>query len=113
MIRKVVILSTGDELMTGKVVDTNSAHIADRLFSLGLEVVAILKVGDTKDRLLWALDHGLGLGDLVIGTGGLGPTADDLTTEVVGEYLGRRLMEDRATAEGLVRRFEARGFPWT
>jgi nicotinamide-nucleotide amidase len=113
MIRKVAILSTGDELTTGRVVDTNSTYIADRLYSLGVEVVAVLKVGDTKARLLWALDHGLELGDLVIGTGGLGPTADDLTTEVVGEYFDRPLKMDDQVATGLKRRFEARGFPWT
>jgi nicotinamide-nucleotide amidase len=113
MIRKVAILSTGDELTTGRVVDTNSTYIADRLYSLGLEVVAILKVGDTKERLLWALEHGLRLGDLVIGTGGLGPTADDLTTEMVGEYFGRPLKMDNDVATGLKRRFEARGLPWT
>jgi nicotinamide-nucleotide amidase len=113
MIRKVAILSTGDEITTGRVVDTNSAYIADRLYSLGLEVVAILKVGDTKERLLWALEHGLNLGDLVIGTGGLGPTADDLTTEMVGEYFGRPLRMDNDVATGLKRRFEARGLPWT
>jgi len=113
MIQNVAILSTGDELTTGKVVDTNSAHIAERLFSLGLEVVAVLKVGDTKERLLWALDHALKLGDLVIGTGGLGPTADDLTTAVVAEYFGRPLKTDQAIADALKRRFEARGFPWT
>jgi nicotinamide-nucleotide amidase len=113
MIRKVVILSTGDELTTGRVVDTNSAYIADRLYALGLEVVAVLKVGDTKERLLWALQHGLALGELVIGTGGLGPTTDDLTTEVVGEYFGRLLVRDEGVAAALKRRFEARGFPWT
>jgi len=113
MIRKVAILSTGDELTTGRVVDTNSTYIADRLYSLGVEVVAILKVGDTKERLLWALEHGLELGDLVIGTGGLGPTADDLTTEVVAQYFGRALKIDDEVASGLKRRFEARGFPWT
>jgi len=113
MIRKVAILSTGDELTTGRVVDTNSAYIADRLYSLGVEVVAVLKVGDTKERLFWALEHGLQLGELVIGTGGLGPTADDLTTEVVGEYLGRPLKMDDEVATALKRRFEARGFPWT
>jgi len=113
MIRKVAILSTGDELTTGRVVDTNSAYIANRLYSLGLEVVAILKVGDTKERLLWALEHGLNLGDLVIGTGGLGPTADDLTTEMVGEYFGLPLKMDNDVATGLKRRFEARGLPWT
>lgn len=113
MIRKVAILSTGDELTTGKVVDTNSTRIAERLFSLGLEVVAVLKVGDTRERLLWALDQALSLGDLVIGTGGLGPTADDLTTTVVAEYFGRALKTDQAIADALKRRFEARGFPWT
>jgi competence/damage-inducible protein CinA-like protein len=113
MIEKVAILSTGDELTTGKVVDTNSAHIAERLFSLGLEVVAVLKVGDTKERLLWALDEALRRGDLVIGTGGLGPTADDLTTAMVAEYFGVGLRTDQAVADALKRRFEARGFPWT
>lgn len=113
MIRKVAILSTGDELTTGRVVDTNSTRIAERLFSLGLEVVAVLKVGDTRERLLWALDQALSLGDLVIGTGGLGPTADDLTTTVVAEYFGRALKTDQAIADALKRRFEARGFPWT
>ncbi|MGH7768508.1 MAG: competence/damage-inducible protein A [Candidatus Binatia bacterium] len=113
MILKVAILSTGDELTTGRVVDTNSAYIADRLYSLGIEVVAVLKVGDTKERLVWALEHGLELGDLVIGTGGLGPTADDLTTEVVADYFRRPLMMNDQIASALKRRFEARGFPWT
>ena len=88
MMEKAVILSTGDELITGRVVDTNSAYIADKLYGLGLEVAAVLKVGDSRERLLWALRNGLEMGDLVIGTGGLGPTTDDLTTEVVGEFFG-------------------------
>jgi nicotinamide-nucleotide amidase len=113
MMKKAVILSTGDELITGRVVDTNSSYIADKFWSLGLEVVAILKVGDTKERLLWALQQGLELGELIIGTGGLGPTADDLTTEVVAEFLGRKLKMDEDVAEALKRRFESRGFPWT
>ncbi len=113
MMDKAVILSTGDELITGRVVDTNSSTIADKLYSLGLEVVAILKVGDTKERLLWALRHGVELGELIIGTGGLGPTADDLTTEVVAEFLGRKLEMDENVAEALKRRFESRGHPWT
>jgi len=113
MIEKAVILSTGDELTTGRVVDTNSAYIADKLYAMGLEVVAVLKVGDTRERLLWALQHGLELGELVIGTGGLGPTADDLTTEVAGEFFGQKLVMNEKIAEGLKRRFESRGLPWT
>ena len=55
----------------------------------------------------------MALADFVLGTGGLGPTADDLTTEVVAEYLGVELKLDEPTAQALKRRFAARGLPWT
>jgi nicotinamide-nucleotide amidase len=113
MIEKAVILSTGDELTTGRIVDTNSTYIADRLYALGIEVVAVLKVGDARERLLWALQRSVELGDLILGTGGLGPTVDDLTTEVVGGFFGRKLVLNEGIAEALKRRFESRGFPWT
>lgn len=113
MMEKAVILSTGDELITGRVVDTNSSYIADKFYAHGLEVIAVLKVGDTREMLLWALRCGLELGDLVVGTGGLGPTADDLTTEVVAEFLGLQVKRDEKVAEALKRRFESRGLPWT
>lgn len=108
-----VILSTGDELTTGKVVDTNSAAIAERLYSAGIKVAAVLKVGDESERLLWALQRARELGDLIIGTGGLGPTADDLTTETVAEFLSLPLVQDQGVADGLKSRFEARGIAWT
>jgi nicotinamide-nucleotide amidase len=113
MIESAAILSTGDELTTGKVVDTNSAFLADRLFSGGVNVSAVITVGDDPERLLWALGRARGLGDLIIGTGGLGPTADDLTTEMVAQFLGRKLICNEPVATGLKRRFEARGIPWT
>jgi competence/damage-inducible protein CinA-like protein len=113
MTPKVVILSTGDELTTGKIVDTNSAAIAERLFSIGLRVVAVLKVGDDREKLLWALDQARALGDFIIGTGGLGPTADDLTTETVATFLGRKLEQDGGVAEALRKRFESRRLAWT
>jgi nicotinamide-nucleotide amidase len=113
MIDKAVILSTGDELTTGQVVDTNSATIADRLFAIGVEVAAVLKVGDDREKLLWAFGQARDLGDLIIGTGGLGPTADDLTTEMVGKFLGRKLKQDEAVATALKQRFAARSLAWT
>ena len=113
MIQTAVILSTGDELTTGKVIDTNSAFIADRLFGAGIRVAAVLKVGDERDKLLWALAQARELGELIIGTGGLGPTADDLTTEVVAEFIGKSLVTDQSTAAALKRRFAARAIPWT
>ncbi|MEA2658622.1 MAG: nicotinamide-nucleotide amidase, partial [Candidatus Binatota bacterium] len=113
MIERAVILSTGDELTTGKVIDTNSTFIADRLFSVGVRVAAILKIGDDRAKLLWAFHQARDLGDLVVGTGGLGPTADDLTTELVAEFLGKKLILDEAVLAGLKQRFAARGFAWT
>ncbi len=113
MIQNAVILSTGDELTTGKVVDTNSAVIAEQLFSLGIKVAAVLKVGDDPDKLLWAFARARELGDLIIGSGGLGPTADDLTTEMVAQFIGRQLIRDEQVAGSLKKRFEARGIPWT
>ena len=113
MIERAVILSTGDELTTGKVIDTNSATIADCLFAAGIEVVAVLTVGDRKEKLHWAVRQGSELADLIIGTGGLGPTADDLTTEGVAEFLGCQLIQDEQVAQSLQRRFEARGIAWT
>lgn len=108
-----VILSTGDELTTGKVVDTNSAAIAERLYAAGIPVAAVLKVGDDRERLLWAFAQARSLADVIIGTGGLGPTADDLTSEVVAEFLGRKLVQNAAVAGSLEERFKARGIPWT
>lgn len=113
MIANAVILSTGDELTTGKVVDTNSTFIADRLFAAGVKVVAVIKVGDDREKLLWAFRQARELGDLVIGTGGLGPTADDLSTELVAEFLGCKLMLDETVAAALKKHFAARGFTWT
>jgi nicotinamide-nucleotide amidase len=113
MIANAVILSTGDELTTGKVVDTNSTFIADRLFAAGVKVVAVIKVGDDREKLLWAFRQARELGDLVIGTGGLGPTADDLSTELVAEFLGCKLMLDETVAAALKKHFAVRGFTWT
>jgi nicotinamide-nucleotide amidase len=113
VIETAVILSTGDELTTGKVIDTNSAYIADRLLALSVKVAAVLKVGDDRDKLLWAFRQARELGDLVIGTGGLGPTADDLTTEMVAHFLGVEMVEDAQVAASLKARFERRGVPWT
>jgi nicotinamide-nucleotide amidase len=113
MIERAVVLSTGDELTTGKVIDTNSSNIADCLFAAGIEVAAVLTVGDRKEKLHWAIRQGCDIAELIIGTGGLGPTADDLTTEVVAEFLGCQLIQDEQVAQSLKRRFKARGIAWT
>lgn len=87
----VAILSTGDEVVQGRTVDTNGSYIADRLAQLGFDVVSKLVVGDYPDRLHWAWETALSRADYVISTGGLGPTADDLTNETVARVTGQPL----------------------
>ena len=88
MIERAAILSTGDEITTGKVVDTNSNYLADKLVETGIEVAAVLTVGDVAERILWAWQQAIEKADVIISTGGIGPTADDLTTELVAKVAG-------------------------
>jgi nicotinamide-nucleotide amidase len=78
-----------------------------------MEVPAVLKVGDNKDQLLWALGQARALGDIAIGTGGLGPTSDDLTTEVVAAFLGCDLRQDQQIARELQQHFQERRLTWS
>ena len=93
-----VIISTGDELTTGRTTDTNAGFIADKLLGLGVDVVAILTVGDRPERLKWVWTEALRMAHLVIATGGLGPTADDLTTETVAALFDRPVTLDEDVA---------------
>jgi nicotinamide-nucleotide amidase len=104
---RAAILSTGDELTTGRIVDTNASWIADKLFEIGVELVGVLTVGDHRDRLRWAWQRALELADVVISTGGIGPTADDLTSEVVAEVLDVPLVENTEQATRIRKLFEA------
>ncbi len=104
---RVVLLSTGDELMCGAIADTNAQWLAGRFFDLGLEVVTVLTVGDEPDRLRWAWKTAFEQGELVLSTGGLGPTADDLTTEIVAQVFGEGLRFDEPSAEHIRRLFGA------
>ncbi len=107
MITTAAILSTGDELTTGRTLDTNANFIADTLVAAGMDVVAIIVVGDYPERIAWAWREALRSADVVISTGGLGPTADDLTTEVVAQVAGRRLVLDQAVADRIRQMFAA------
>ncbi len=105
MIQKAVILSTGDEITTGKVVDTNANYLADKLHEIGIDLAAVITVGDVPDRLQWAWRTGIQLGDVVLSTGGIGPTADDLTTETIARITGRKLFRHEPSVETMRRMF--------
>jgi len=109
MITRAAIISTGDELTTGRTVDTNANFIADQLVAAGLDVTAVITVGDYPERITWAWHAAMRQADLIVSTGGLGPTADDLTTETVARVAGRRLVLDEAVATRIRQMFEAMG----
>jgi nicotinamide-nucleotide amidase len=109
VIEKAVILSTGDELTSGLTVDTNSNFLADKLFEIGVDLVAVITVGDDAERIRWAFTSGLDQADLVIATGGLGPTADDLTTETLAATVGRGVYFDEESAEHIRALFRSIG----
>ncbi|HKV54595.1 MAG TPA: competence/damage-inducible protein A [Candidatus Binataceae bacterium] len=111
MIERAVILSTGDEITTGKVVDSNSNYIADKLNEIGVDLLGVITVGDVPERLEWAWRTALEMGDVVISTGGIGPTADDLTTETIARITGKKLWRDEPSVEHMKRMFASIGRP--
>ena len=88
------IITIGDELLIGQVVDTNSAWMAERLNEYGIELYQITSVHDDRAHIIAALDEAFGRADIVLTTGGLGPTKDDITKHVLCEYFGTHLIED-------------------
>ena len=88
------IITIGDELLIGQVVDTNSAWMAQRLNEQGIELHQITSVHDNREHILKALDEAFSRADIVLTTGGLGPTKDDITKHVMCEYFGTTLIED-------------------
>ncbi|MBE9565198.1 MAG: competence/damage-inducible protein A, partial [Proteobacteria bacterium] len=92
------LVSIGTELLLGDIVDTNAAYLADKLSELGINVYYKTTVGDNAQRLAAALRISLGRADVVLATGGLGPTEDDVTAAAVADVAGVELVEDEAAA---------------
>lgn len=91
---KAEIITIGDELLIGQVVDTNSAWMAQRLNEYGIVLHQITSVHDDRQHILTAIDEAFGHADIVLTTGGLGPTKDDITKQVLCEYFNTSLVED-------------------
>ena len=88
------IITIGDELLIGQVVDTNSAWMAEKLNEYGIELYQITSVHDSREHIITVLDEAFSRVDIVLTTGGLGPTKDDITKYVLCEYFGTHLIED-------------------
>lgn len=105
----VALLSIGDELLRGEIANSNAQWLADQLTLLGLRVVTIETVGDDHARLVATLRRLLDDHPIVIATGGLGPTSDDLTAAAVAEVLGVPLERSQEALDAITRRLAERG----
>lgn len=103
---KAEIITIGDEILIGQIVDTNSAWIAEHFNQSGIEVYQITSVHDDKEHIKNALAEAEKNVDLVILTGGLGPTKDDITKNVLSEYFNTKLVVHEPTLENIRERFE-------
>jgi nicotinamide-nucleotide amidase len=100
------IITIGDELLIGQVIDTNSAFIAQSLSKIGIPVTSRIAVGDNKADIINALDTASQKSKIIILTGGLGPTADDITKPLLNEYFGGKMIIHQPSLDHITHIFE-------
>lgn len=110
---QVAILTIGNELTSGRTQDTNSSFIAREMGTCGWPVASMMAVGDSEQAIKNGLDHLMTLADTVLVTGGLGPTADDITTAAVAKAFGRRLYTDETVLAHIKGIFTRYRLKWT
>jgi nicotinamide-nucleotide amidase len=110
---KAETIAIGSELLLGQIVDTNSSYIGRRLADIGIELVRISAIGDDRDQIKEALREALLRSQVIITTGGIGPTEDDLTREAVAEVFERPLVFQPKLMDQIEALFKKRGFRMT
>jgi nicotinamide-nucleotide amidase len=105
---KASIVGIGNELLSGQTVSTNSAYLGKRLFSISIPVVSSYTIGDEIDSIVRALKLASSDADIVIATGGLGPTDDDLTRQAFAKFLDSELQLQQELLDKIQKRFANR-----
>lgn len=105
-----IIISIGNEILFGKTINTNASFIADQLYTLGIEVQKVITIADNKEQICNTLQNAFLETDLVVMTGGLGPTKDDITKQVICDYFQVGQVMDHKTLEEIQAMFKKRGF---
>ncbi len=107
---KAELLSIGDELLIGQIVNTNVSFLSERLNEIGVDVHRITTVGDNEKDILQAMRRAWKESDIVIATGGLGPTHDDISKNVVAKFFKKELVMDKKTLAHVEARFKSFGY---
>jgi nicotinamide-nucleotide amidase len=106
---KAVVMSVGAELLGGFLTDTNATFLAQDMSAAGIDLVGVMQVGDDKDRIAEVIGRAVQDAELVVITGGVGPTEDDLTREAIAQFVGEEVEVDPEQLEIVERFFTARG----
>lgn len=106
---KAEIIAIGTEILLGDIVNSNAQYLAKELAALGIEMYYQQVVGDNEKRIVYAFDQAFSRSDIIITTGGLGPTDDDLTKEVAAKYFKKDLIEDKVSIEKIKDYFKSKG----
>lgn len=109
----VEIISIGTEILLGDIVDTNSQYLAGKLTDYGFDILFINSVGDNKERIYESIKQAVKRSDIVITTGGLGPTADDITREIISDVAGKKLQLNSVLLKELEDLFKQRNYKMT
>lgn len=112
-IMKIVLVTIGDELLNGDIVNTNAAWMSRQITDLGGEVHAVETIGDSREQLLDVLSRSVNNAEVVLLTGGLGPTHDDITKKVICEFCGDELILDEPTLDFVKLIFERMELPFS
>ena len=107
------IITIGDEILIGQIVDTNSVSIARKLNAIGITIKEKLSIGDSSSEIATTLSRALQSSDVLIITGGLGPTKDDITKHTLAEYFGSKLVYNPTEGEHVRQLLERRGIQFT
>lgn len=106
---KAIIITIGDEILMGQILDTNSRYIARSLTDIGVEITEILSIPDKRDEIYETVEYAMAEADLILVTGGLGPTKDDVTKKVLAEYFGSQLKMNEEVFGWLEEMLKGRG----
>jgi len=105
------IITIGDEILIGQIVDTNSAWIAQELSNLGISILKMSSISDRRESIINALDNRMPAANVLLITGGLGPTKDDITKTTISEYFDSPLIRDAQVLQHVQRFFSSRDLP--
>ncbi len=110
---KAIIITIGDEILIGQIVDTNSAFISQRLSAVGFVVESKLSIGDSASQIKRCIGDAISRADLVVVTGGLGPTKDDITKTTLAEMFGCGMRYEESVAQHVEALLAVRGIPFS